>query len=343
MSQRPLSRLDVARYENDIRPVFQRRVIDNRVHFVPIVPIASANPGGMLQTRLAAERLSRRPMKQTDRVKTRKLNRQKFDARLRDCLPVDVRSELRTSGSSKEGTKGGLPRSWGNLKFQDQRDNYRSFLGDTPLDKQHVLTIDLGVRYPLGARISNPRKDATPDNPRDEACVYLSRGSLLQQQRRVSAEASNLNNYIGGQFDFTRDVGAGVDPLQDPVTVVGMHVLTNMHSEYERRQTRSKVDRRAEVQSIVSELVDLLVGGKAKWSPAELATHKFVIALGEVENLSAYSGVHGAITGAVIARQIPIEMRRRHLNFRICLVPEYMTSQHCPRPHCVDEHRRRSR
>lgn len=276
----------------------------------------------------------------SDLKAVRRAARQRSQTAERDGVPVDVHAPARLR-SPRARTEGGIPKFWGKLKYRDQRDRLREFLAGTAADRQHWVAIDTGLVFPIAARISNPSVQG--GDGRHEASVLYSRGALLDQQRTTSRRASLLNETLARQFDFTRTVPNSTSrPLQDLFVVTGLDVFKRMHSIYDGRALRSRVERTAEVRRVVSELVDLCVGGKERWSAQSLRSHKFIVVVGDGPDLGKGKKV-GAVTANVILRQIPVEMRRRGLDFRIVAVPEYMTSQKCPRPRCVDASGCRSR
>lgn len=336
VSQHPFTRLDLAQYDSEMQPVYERRTRSGRVYFDQIDRIAHRDAAAMVGSRVLPTVAPNPALTATSPQRRRE--RRERGSIDREFNPVDLRGRVRTA-KKQEKTRQGLPKSWGNLRFADRRDDAREFLADTPLEKQHWMAIDTGLVFPLATRLSIPNRSKPGE--RHEANALYSRGALLEQQRVTSRRASELNSTIEGQLDL-KGAGGESAPLQDPLVVTAVDAFKQMHCEYDERGIRSTVERKAEVRSVISELVDLFVGGLDRFTPAELVDHNFFVVVGAAPDLQDSQTV-GAVTANVLLRQLPVEMRRRDLNFRIFLAPEYQTSQHCPRPRCTDTARRRSR
>lgn len=291
----------------------------------------------------------------------KRATRRRRNAMERDCSPADCRSPVREA-RTKERTKGGLPRSWPNLRFEDGRERVNELLDGTPHEYQHWAAFDRGSVYPLASRISIPTGSPESYDGRFEASTLYHRNALLAQTRRISRQASHLSSSLAKDFDLRRTdltppppslstqraaaqphLQSGFDPLADPTTLIGLDVLKRSHRVYDERQIRSKIEREAEARSWAREWVDLLEGGETREERNALEKRTFVIAVGEETGRPTGGKAKGAHTSNTLLRALEQELQRRRHRYVFCLVPEYATSRRCPNPHCHDEQRQRSK
>ncbi|GAA5861508.1 hypothetical protein JCM3774_000274 [Rhodotorula dairenensis] len=160
----------------------------------------------MLRDRRPLKQFCRLPPQHGLRINVRRANRRKIDSVKRKIRPVDSHVKVHRA-QEQVRTRGGVPRSWLDLEREEDREQVREFLRRTPKECRHWCGIDKGRVGPIAAKISIGTSVVDPFNQeerRAEATAIYTRGALLQQTRRVSAEASCLNTYMASQFDFTR-------------------------------------------------------------------------------------------------------------------------------------------
>lgn len=109
------------------------------------------------------------------------------------------------------------------------------------------------------------------------------------------------------------------------------------------RQRRSRATlRKAYIQGSAAEFARAFVGGRNAPTSAEAHKKLVMLAVGSATPKREAGKGGGVDSSKTILRQIEVELQSWGVRSQIVMTNEAYTSQHCPRPWCVDDERRRS-
>lgn len=248
-------------------------------------------------------------------------------------------------------TRGGVPKSWGNLRWPSTQEKLVDFIGATPLEHVYYTAVDPGEINPVTMFTSVPAVDPTWGSPRYEATGAYGRNNLNTLARRANRQSSNMRNLLlSSLYSSDGDVPAqGMRPYpwtafdeQDSASVAARSLLLSVNKEWGRLKRDARSRRKARYASVASEMADLAMGGERFKNRAFDPEGKVVVFVGD--GIWASSGHQvGAKTAPGILRALEDELQARRVPHKIVIVPEGFTSQRCPNPTCADAAGLRSR
>lgn len=325
-------------YFPSLQPAYEVRRAQDQLDSTAIPPIAELGEARMLALRddrmnidsSAAPTTGRSPIR-----KERRRNTANRDAERRQRHPVELKTKVVVARES-EPTEDGLPRSFERLADARTRSELADFVGTAVPEKRNYIGIDTGLVFPFTAYASLPGSEASQQ--RQEGVMLYSHHELLELQRRVSRAASHLERNLSAQYDRGMRLGEEETPPVDEIAMrTWEHVLHKWHPLVDGARERATVEREAIVRSTVAEFVSKIRAGRQ--DPEQI----YVFFLGEETGHEPGGQSHGAPSASRLTRELPKELERQQMAFKIVLVPEYGTSQHCPDPDCVDQEMCRSR
>lgn len=227
-------------------------------------------------------------------------------------------------------TSKGLPITWPDSDKTGGIVRVREFAATN--EDRSTAGIDIGEVELVTLFTSSPY---TENGAIAEGVALYARRSLLELQKLSSREASSLLVERQRVLSPSTAPSTGSTESRSSITIAA---LSSSSTSGRHQQEHARLRSRAEQQGAAAELARHILGGSASKEGVGTAeqAQAALVYVGKGSMVRAGGG-HGPRSGAAIARQLEVELRRRQVRCLFVRTNEAYTSSVCPSAHCTNE------